>query len=296
MLCSTCGTRPSAGSDGRCALCAPTAGRAAAPVVQPTAGRARAQGSSAPAFTAPQQGLRSPEGLAKAVVVLLVVAAVADLLAVAADLNIRSLLDNGLDGDSYGGFLAIDQAEAERADTLYGAAGVLQGLATVATAVGFLLWFWRVRANAEIFDASAQPMRPGWAIGGWFVPVAGLWLPRRIAGGIWTASAQTNTDGTWRQVSHAPVNLWWGAWVAAMVFGRIATQRYDRAEQPHDIVHAVSMVMVSDLLDIVAAVFAILFVRKLTRMQGERAVIGRFRSTPGFSNALRTASGFGRPQ
>ncbi|WP_327338654.1 DUF4328 domain-containing protein [Streptomyces sp. NBC_01324] len=268
MLCSTCGTRPSAGSDGRCALCAPTAGRA------------RAQGLSAPAFTAPQQWLRSPEGLAKAVVVLLAVVAVADLLAVAADINVRTLIDNGFDSGFDagfgGGFVGVDQAEADRADTLYAGAGVLQILTTLAAAIAFLMWFWRVRANAEIFDASAQPMRPGWAIGGWFVPVAGLWLPRRIAGGIWTASAQTNTDGTWRDVSPVPMNLWWGTWVVSMVFGRFASERYDRAESPQQIMDAASMMVVSDLLDIAAAVFAILFVRELTRMQGERAAVGLF--------------------
>ncbi|MHC3815297.1 DUF4328 domain-containing protein [Streptomyces sp. DT9] len=264
MLCSTCGTRPPARSDGRCALCATTAGRA------------RAQALSAPAFTAPQQWLRSPEGLAKAVVVLLAVVAVADLLAVAADINVRTLIDNGFDAGFGGGFVGVDQADADRADTLYAGAGILQILTTLAAAIAFLMWFWRVRANAEIFDASAQPMRPGWAIGGWFVPVAGLWLPRRIAGGIWTASAQTNTDGTWRDVSPAPMNLWWGTWVAAMVFGRFAATRYDQAELPQQIMDAASMMVVSDLLDIAAAVFAILFVRELTRMQGERAAVGLF--------------------
>ncbi|ROQ66601.1 uncharacterized protein DUF4328 [Streptomyces sp. 840.1] len=270
MLCSICGTRPPAGSDGRCAPCARTAGPA------------RTRASSTPAFIAPQQWLRSPEGLAKAVVVLLLVVIGADLLAVAADLNLRSLIDDGLDFGPYGGFLAIDQAEADRADLFYAGAGVLQLLTTIATAVGFIMWFWRVRANAEIFDSSAQPMRPGWAIGGWFVPVAGLWLPRRIAGGIWTASAQTNTDGTWRQVSHAPINQWWGAWVATLLFGRIASQRYDQAEQPQEIMDAASMMMVSDLLDIAAAILAIRFVRELTRMQGERAALGLFPLTARF--------------
>ncbi|MFJ4912727.1 DUF4328 domain-containing protein [Streptomyces sp. NPDC088726] len=285
MLCSTCGTRPSAGSDGRCAPCAQTAAAPAAPgasavpaapAVARAAGRVRAQSPSAPAFTAPQQWLRSPEALAKAVVVLLVVVAVADLLAVAADINVRTLIDNGLDSGFGTGFVRIDQAEADRADTLYAGAGVLQMLTTLAAAIAFLMWFWRVRANAEIFDANAQPMRPGWAIGGWFVPVAGLWLPRRIAGGIWNASAQTDTDGGRRDVSLAPVNLWWGTWVASMVFGRLAGERYDRAELPQQIMDAASMMVVSDLLDIAAAVFAILFVRELTRMQGERAAVGLF--------------------
>ncbi|MFG2590820.1 hypothetical protein [Streptomyces sp. NPDC048438] len=37
---------------------------------------------------------------------------------------------------------------------------------------------------------------------------------------------------------------------------------------------AVGLALVGDVLDIAAAVLAILFVRKLTRMQGERAALG----------------------
>lgn len=260
MLCSTCRTRPPVTADGRCALCAQSAGPAGAPAPH------------APAFTAPRQWPRSPDTLAKSVVVLLAVVAVADLLAVAADLNIRSLFDGVPDK----GFVAVEEAEADRADMFYAGAGVLQILTTVATAVAFLMWFWRVRANAEIFDASVQPMRPGWTIGGWFVPVAGLWLPRRIAGGIWAASGGTNADGTWRDVSRTPMNLWWGAWLLSLLVGRYASGKYDRAESAQEIASAASQMVVADLLDVVAAVFAVLFVRKLTRMQGERAALGPY--------------------
>ncbi|MCX4533130.1 DUF4328 domain-containing protein [Streptomyces sp. NBC_01669] len=221
---------------------------------------------AAPPFVSPQQQLRSPDGLAKAVVILLVVAAVSDLLAVLAGLNIRSLIGNGL--------ATIDDAEADRADNLYAASGVLQLLVLLATGVVFILWFRRVRLNAEVFDASMQQMKPGWAVGAWFVPFANLVLPRRIAGGIWTASAQTNTDGSWRTVSAAPVNLWWGAWVCSSIFSRYASQQYMKAEEVQEIMDAAGRMLAADAFSIVAAVLAILFVRKLTRMQGERAALG----------------------
>lgn len=222
-------------------------------------------------FASPQQLLlRSPDGLAKAVVILLVVAAAADLLAVLAGLNIRSLLGDALDN----GLATLDDAEADRADNLYAASGVLQILVMLATFVVFILWFRRVRLNAEVFDASMQQMKPGWAVGAWFVPVANLWLPRRIAGGIWIASAQTHTDGSWRTVSVAPVNLWWGAWVCSSLFSRYASQQYMKAEEAQEVMDAAGRMLAADAFGIVAAVFAILFVRKLTRMQGERAALG----------------------
>ncbi|MEU6013263.1 DUF4328 domain-containing protein [Streptomyces sp. NPDC047515] len=256
MLCSTCRLRPPVTEDGRCLLCAGPAGPAPMPPVS--------------AFVAPQQYLRPPDGLAKAVVVLLASVAAADLLAVAAGLNVRRVLGNGLDN----GFAAYDDAEADLADNLYAGAGVLQVLTTLATAVVFIIWFRRVRLNAEVFDPSVQPMGAGWAVGAWFVPFANLVLPRRIAGGIWTASAQTTPDGSRRTVPATVMNLWWGAWVCSLVASRYTSQQYWKAEEPQEIMDAAGLLMATDALDLVAAVFAVLFVRRLTRMQGERAALG----------------------
>ncbi|MFI9625444.1 DUF4328 domain-containing protein [Streptomyces sp. NPDC052042] len=214
--------------------------------------------------------LRSPEGLAKALVVLLAAVAVADLLAVAAGQNMRAFLDGG--SGAVAGKAAI--AEADRVDLLYLGAGLLQILTMLAAVVVFIIWFHRVRMNAELFDASAQPMAAGWAIGAWFVPVANLVLPRRIAGGIWAASSPTGPDGVRRAVPTTVMNAWWGMWVGSLLFARYASGVDWRAEEVEEIVHSTGLVMVADALDVVAAVLAILFVRKLTRMQGERAALG----------------------
>ncbi|MGW8885089.1 DUF4328 domain-containing protein [Streptomyces sp. NPDC055749] len=260
MLCTTCGTRPSVTADGRCTLCAGTG-------TAPPHGLMTA--APVPMAEARHQ-LRSPAGLAKAVVILLGLVIATDVLAIAAGLNVRSLLGDAIADD----FASFDEAAADSADRLYFMSGSFQVMAMLATAVVFIIWFHRVRMNAEVFDASAQPMKPGWTIGAWFIPIANLWLPRRIAGGIWTASAQTNTDGSWRTVSHAPINLWWGVWVFSLLFSRYTAKQYEQAELPQEIMDAAGLVVLSDALDIVAAVLAILFVRKLTRMQGERAALG----------------------
>ncbi|MFD9544652.1 DUF4328 domain-containing protein [Streptomyces sp. NPDC060022] len=216
--------------------------------------------------------LRSPAGLSKAVVALLGAVIAADVCAVAAGLNTRGVYADIADGDPASDAFGLVQRAELLDERVYG----LQLLALVATAVVFIIWFRRVRLNAEVFDASQQPMRPGWAIGSWFVPIGNLWLPRRVAAGIWTASAQTNTDGSWRTVSRTPLNLWWTAWVLDWLFGRYASRTYEQAELGQDIVDAAGLAVASDVLDIVAAVLAILFVRKLTAMQGERAALGAY--------------------
>jgi len=214
--------------------------------------------------------LRSPDRLATAVVALLAAVIATDLLAVAAGAYLRGVVADAVAGDP----TAFAGPAATRADLLYARAGSLQMIAVLATAVLFIIWFHRVRRNAEVFDAGLQPMRPGWAIGGWFVPLGNFWLPRRVAGGVWAASAQTNPDGAWRTVSMAPLNLWWGVYVFSLLFTRYTAKRYEQAELLPEVMDAAGMVMVADVLDAVAAVLAILFVRKLTRMQGERAALG----------------------
>lgn len=216
--------------------------------------------------------LRSPNGLARAVVVLLGIVIVTDLIAVVAGLMVRNGYTSTMFGDRP---YVINDAQAY-ANVLYGVAGALQSLAMLATAVLFILWFQRVRLNAEVFDADEQRMKPGWAIGAWFVPIGNLWLPRRIAAGIWAASGRTDTEGSLRTVSQAPLNLWWTAWVIDLVFVRYTSRRYEQAETPQEIVDAAGLIIASDVLDIVAAVLAILFVRKLTAMQRERAALGPY--------------------
>ncbi|MEU8673823.1 DUF4328 domain-containing protein [Streptomyces sp. NPDC048560] len=260
MLCTTCGTRPSVTADGRCTLCAGT-------------GAAPPHGLMAPGpvpMAEARHRLRSPVGLARAVVILLAVVIATDVLALAAGLNVRGLLGAAIADD----FENFDESAAERADWLYVIAGSFQVTAVLATAVVFIIWFRRMRLNAEVFDAGAQPMKPGWSVGAWFVPIANLWLPRRIAGGIWSASAQTSTDGTWRTASQTPMNLWWGVWVLSVLFSRFASKRYEQAELPQEILDAAGLLIAADTLDLVAAVLAIHFVRTLTRLQVGRAAVG----------------------
>ncbi|MEV0266007.1 DUF4328 domain-containing protein [Streptomyces sp. NPDC050617] len=211
--------------------------------------------------------LRSPVGLATAVTVLLGAVAAFDLFALYADFNVYSLLDS---------VLTAPAGELKRADSLYTAAGRLQGLGTIATAVVFIIWFHRVRGNAEIFTQDICTLGRGWSIGAWFVPLANLWLPFRVAAETWQASAPQTPDGALREVSRAPVRAWWVLWLLALAVSRTADNLYNRADTPESLQQAAGAVMFGDLLDLAAAVLAILFVRKLTRMQRERAELGTF--------------------
>ncbi|MFD7381930.1 DUF4328 domain-containing protein [Streptomyces anulatus] len=210
---------------------------------------------------------RSPVGLSRAVIALLGCVIASDLFVIGAGLHLRGLWE-GLAADES---LNIYIDPGLRAQELYDRAGSAQTAAFLATAVLFIIWFHRTRRNAEVFESGVQRMGPGWAVGGWFVPIANLWFPYRVASGIWEASVRLDPDGGWRTVPKTVLNLWWGGWVVSVLASRIAVGQWNRAREPEQISDAAALVAAADALDLVAAVLAIVYVRTVTRMQVERA-------------------------
>ncbi|MGV2915410.1 DUF4328 domain-containing protein [Streptomyces alfalfae] len=267
MLCTTCRSNTATTPEGLCDACvraAAAAGPPPGPPVPPAAGR--------PA------GLRSPVGLARAVVVLLGVVAAVDVFALWTGTVLRDVMGDVVTGD-HG--TDIDQ-RADRADALYIAGGVAQVAALVVTCVVFLVWFHRVRVNAEVFEPHIHRKSRGWAIGGWFVPIVNLWYPRRIAVDIWDASGDRSValdrtltlDASASRPPHPVVNAWWTLWVSNLLVSRWATRAYQDADDAEEIKSTVTQLMFSDALDIAAAVAAIVFVLRLTRMQDAKARSG----------------------
>ncbi|MEU6384450.1 DUF4328 domain-containing protein [Streptomyces bauhiniae] len=184
-------------------------------------------------FVPPGPPLRSPVGLGQATVVMLGLAGAGDAVAIWADLARPSLLTESV----------LD---------------IAQGVLLLATAAVYLCWLWRVRVNADVFDASSQSLARWWTIGGWFIPFVNFWFPRRIVLDAWDASAPQG-----RPSGHGPVDLWWTAWVAGVIADRLLR-----------VGSGPVMRAVVDGVDLVAAALAAVVVMKLTRMQHERALQG----------------------
>ncbi|MEV4679495.1 DUF4328 domain-containing protein [Streptomyces kurssanovii] len=217
----------------------------------------------------PLSVLRSPVGLGHAVSVLLLLVALGEIAAAVAALNLRRLM--GLVTVGY------SEEDAELADRLLVATSAFQIAAYLATVVVFIVWFHRVRSNADAFAPGMVERGRGWAVGGWFIPVAGLWIPRGIAVEVWRAS-RTDPLAPDKHEPHTLVNIWWVGFVVATVFTRYADRVYDNATTAQQVVNAVDQLVVGNALQIVAAVLAVLFVRRLTHMQHTKALNGTGRT------------------
>ncbi|MDT9688772.1 DUF4328 domain-containing protein [Streptomyces sp. P9(2023)] len=203
--------------------------------------------------------LRNPNGLSYAVVCLLGGNIALDVLQ--ALFEVRALVSDDV-------AVTYDPAVFGALDlnVVYSVAFTLY----VATAIVFIIWFHRLRANAAVWAGDLQSRGPGWAIGGWFIPIANLWIPRGIAADIWRASRWEPyaADGK-RELTL--LNSWWTLWVLDVVVDRVAAQLYKRADNVDAYVTAAQVSLLGYVLDIAAAVLAILFVRRLTSMQHRKA-------------------------
>ncbi|MET9541135.1 DUF4328 domain-containing protein [Streptomyces sp. NPDC006553] len=203
--------------------------------------------------------LRNPNGLSYAVVALLAGNLLFDVLLGAIELRFL-FSDSTADSFDPAVFGALDLNVAySMAFTLY-----------VATGIVFIVWFHRLRKNAQVWAGDLQSRKPGWAIGGWFIPIGNLWIPRGIAVDVWRASRRHPyaADGARELVL---LNAWWVFWAADMVLDRISAQLYKAAETADAYVTASAWSLAGYGVDVVAAVLAILFVRRLTSMQHTKA-------------------------
>ena len=208
---------------------------------------------------------RPTRPVAKWAIGFLVVALVLDVVAFASDISERSLLGQGV----------ITVSEADANDDRQSAIALAQLVALIATAIFFIRWIHRAYKNLLELGTPDLRFKPGWAIGGWFVPILNLWRPKQIVNDTWRATdpgLDPDAAGTWR-LRDVPgwVALWWGAFLLSGLAWRASGQITSHAESRGDLRTANLFSLIGDVSSTVAAITAVLLVQSLTARQEQRA-------------------------
>ncbi|MFK3983387.1 DUF4328 domain-containing protein [Micromonospora sp. NPDC050397] len=121
-----------------------------------------------------------------------------------------------------GGAMA-ERAKRELDPDVINAASLVEALAQLAYLVPFaaagvlvIVWGYRARANLDAFPGATTTLGKGWAIAGWLVPIANLFMPARLMAGI-------ARDSLWRSTTPALVRIWFGGWLLYLFVGQAAT-------------------------------------------------------------------------
>ena len=134
----------------------------------------------------------------------------------------------------------------------------------VCTAIVFFVWLYRANANARALGADDMMVRPGWAIGWYFVPLANLAMPFVAMRELWKASTRPKD---WQAIpSPATIPLWWACWLIAGFTGILSFRiGMEFAKEANEAVQALAMA--SEIFEIGAALLLAQIVRGIQALQ-----------------------------
>lgn len=237
--------------------------------------------------------------LSKLLIAGLVLSALVEVNNIAADLDYMGLLNDLLDGNTPSGLEIAETEDRVDAATI--------AVIAVQIAVGLLLfipWFHRAYSNLARLGVQDLRYKPGWAIGSWLIPIFNLFRPKQIANDIWRASPGDAVVGSrvWHERPVAAiVHWWWGMFIlSGFVVGAasnvIATANDKPFNTQAQITEALELErsgytvdVVGSVISIVAAVLAIIVVRKITEIQTE--TIERVESEAAMTGTLAPVEG-----
>ena len=222
------------------------------------------------AYTVPS----APTGLALAVQILFGVIGLVSLLFIGLD-GYGMSLSHSIGVDGAGSHSDAVTATFVASSLLFD----LMLLLMLGTGITFIVWFAKSANLSAVLAPGRQRLNPGWAIGGWFVPLAGLVLPRLVAGDIWRASEPLTPDAVWKPRTRL-VTFWWLAFVFSQTLfmlpiAPLELMRGDLDDTTRQAGTAWFVVaLVVGVLRIAAVVLGILVVRRVTSRQQVRIMQG----------------------
>lgn len=169
------------------------------------------------------------------------------------------------------GLLSADEINrrADMVDMVGGFAGIGLIVFTVAAYIANGMWIYRASWNARLLQPDDARIRPGWAIGWFFIPFALYWMPFRAMRQTWNSSE--NPAGDIGRGLPPFIGWWWAAWIVTNILGNMSFRMSMRADQTGDYTTATTLDLINTPFAIISALLLIKIMRAVTAMQTARA-------------------------
>lgn len=175
--------------------------------------------------------------------------------------------------DNEAGGLVFDTKAVNDANALPAAMIILSGLVGLTIFVLLIIWLYRAAKNNEALGRQNPRLGPGWAIGGWFIPIAWWVIPFIVMDDVWRGADPSiaRGDPNWRRSSTlAAIWAWLVTTVIFTIPSVIASSGGDvRADEPDRVRRDDILRIVGAFGAILASVFAIIVVRRISARQEE---------------------------
>lgn len=149
--------------------------------------------------------------------------------------------------------------------------GLIQIVVFIATIVAFLMWLYRSYENLPHFGVRKNDLQysSGWAVGSFFIPFVNLVVPYRAVKELWSKSVPKSLEMFREPAPPMIFPFWWAIWLIS----NFANNIYLRLSWGGHVTPEVDATfgIFTGLLDILAAILAIMVVREIDRQQSESA-------------------------
>ena len=128
----------------------------------------------------------------------------------------------------------------------------------IATAVFFLKWIYRINKNLGVLSSTRMEFTPGWSVGWYFIPLANLFKPYQAMKEIWVTAHREWT------AKSSILGWWWFLWLISTYVSSIAGNLILKAETIDAYTASLIAYIISDGLDIVLTIVALLLIRQIS--------------------------------
>ena len=138
------------------------------------------------------------------------------------------------------------------------------------TAIAFMTWLYRSRANLRAFGTRHLRYSRNWAVFGFLIPVVNLFRPYQVTREVWQASDPNNTNPfDWKEIETPHlIRAWWGTFIAFSVLKLLATwMMSSSAYDPLRLQLAQVVDLTADLMAAISVTLVYFVVDRITEAQ-----------------------------
>jgi len=201
---------------------------------------------------------RSSRTRAQVTMVAIALAGLVDVVSIVHLAGFGQLVDEVVNGS----------AGAAEADAFDAKTALISGsfvLVLIVAGIAYLAWLSRAVDNAPAIGAGTPPHSPRGSIGWWFAPVANFVVPYQIVSDLHDRLATAVDSDRARPLLIG----WWLTWMGGNLAGYVT--RFTGNGTIDQLKATVTVTMISDALNLVAAVLTILVVRRILSRETARA-------------------------
>lgn len=207
---------------------------------------------------------------AKAAKVFLIITLIFGIIAIVSNYLEINLLER----IAGAGYYSVDEAQANDSRQLI--ISIFQSILIFPTGVLFILWFYRSHRNLKALGNRHLKYGSGWTIGGFFVPILGLFRPYQVMKEIWMKSNPSINDevlpGFKRKESKSSTlyGWWWFLFILSNYLSRLPHFFWSPEESASMYIMGNWISISSEIIEIASAIVTIQLINEIVRRQQEK--------------------------